>query len=89
VTYDVSPDAIRTRVAHVLERYGWRVQESVFECVLEGHDLSRLTEALRETLGRPENGSVRIYRLCAECHRTSFGLGAILQPGDAEPCIVV
>lgn len=66
VSYDISDDRRRTRLAHVLKDFGERVQYSVFECNLEEAPLARL-QARVGALIDAERDSVRIYRLCAEC----------------------
>lgn len=89
VAYDVEDGRTRERVAKVMERFGKRVQKSVFECVLEARDLELMSRALRRELGEPEGASVRIYRLCADCLDRSFGLGEV-RPGFAgEPWVVI
>ncbi len=89
IAYDVPEDGTRIRVARILEGYGWRVQFSVFECDLEPADLERLVRRLRRTLGKSGRGNVRIYRLCADCHRASIGLGAVERGLDDRVAIMV
>jgi len=67
VAYDVdttTPAGRRRlrRVAHVCEAYGQRVQQSVFECVLNGAGLERLVARLATEIDHAED-SLRIYRL--------------------------
>ena len=50
------------RVARLCERYGSRVQNSVYEVQLEPAQLLDLKTGLQEIL-RPETASVRLYRL--------------------------
>jgi len=88
VVYDIEDDKVRLRMAHVLERYGRRVQESVFECDLTEPALDQMTKGLREALGSPDKGNVRVYQVCANCMRASFGLGDIA-PSDDDPCIII
>lgn len=66
VSYDISDDRRRTRLAHSLKDFGCRVQYSVFECSLDAAQLERL-EARVTGLIEAEEDSVRVYRLCAEC----------------------
>lgn len=42
VVYDVSDDRLRQRVANTCEAFGFRVQESVFECELTPRGLEEL-----------------------------------------------
>ncbi len=67
VTYDVATDtpAGRTRLRHIAkicEAYGQRVQQSVFECVVNAVELELLLHRLRTTM-KVEEDSLRIYRL--------------------------
>ena len=67
VTYDVdttnSAGARRLRkVAKLCERYGCRVQNSVFEVLLDPAQLAALKAGLEEIICK-ETDSVRLYRL--------------------------
>ncbi len=67
VTYDVNTEtpegARRLRaVAKLCERYGMRVQNSVFEVLVDGAQFAVLKEALRQTVDLKQD-SVRLYRL--------------------------
>ena len=67
VTYDVNtetPDgAKRLRaVAKLCERYGMRVQNSVFEVLVDGAQLVLLKKSLLQTIDIKQD-SVRFYRL--------------------------
>ena len=75
--------------AHVLEQFGERVQQSVFECRLEGTDIERLTTKLEETLGDPAIGNIRAYRICADCLELAFGIGAITETQSGRSHTVV
>jgi len=75
VAYDIGDDKVRLKVAQLLQAYGERVQESVFECVLAADDLERLSDRLGGLLESCEGGEVRVYRLCANCLGESFGIG--------------
>lgn len=90
VAYDVEDDRARVRIAGVLERFGVRVQKSVFECRLEAKDLERLLRRLeRELTAVGGAGNVRVYRLCADCYGASQGIGAVAEGVEGEPWIVV
>lgn len=88
VTYDVSDDDRRTRVAELLGRYGQRVQLSVFECWLGPDDLASVLAAVGAILESPEQGSVRFYRWCAACRDASTGLGEVEKADHGEAFIV-
>jgi CRISPR-associated protein Cas2 len=88
ISYDISDDDRRKRVADLLGLFGRRVQLSVFECRLEPADLERVVAAAGAILEQPENGNVRLYRWCAACRDASTGLGN-LDDQDDEPVLIV
>ena len=59
MTYDLSCDRERARVAHVLEGFGVRAQYSVFECRLSRGMKERLVRALEELM--VETGTIHLY----------------------------
>ena len=89
VSYDVEEDRLRSRVAKILEGTGFRVQKSVFECLLDAEQLDRLVARLTRTVGDREGVDLRIYRLCASCFAASFGLGDVARGTGGEPWVVV
>lgn len=92
VTYDIEDDRLRQRVASLLEGVGFRVQLSVFECVLERDGVDRLAARLSGLLERDAGetrADLRIYRLCASCFAASFGLGDVERGSGGDPWIVV
>jgi CRISPR-associated protein Cas2 len=88
VVYDIKDDRVRGHVASVLEGYGQRVQESVFECRLQDGELDGLVSRLQGELKRPESGQIRVYHVCGSCMRASFGIGGI-KPVDTGSCYIV
>ncbi len=78
ISYDVPSDRRRTKLAHLLEDFGVRVQFSVFEGRLNDEDLERLRARVTKLI-KPEEDQVRVYRICAECERKIelFGAGEV------------
>jgi len=76
--YDIANEKRLRRVATTMKDYGVRVQRSVFECIVEKEQLSRLTEEMRHLIDS-EQDKVRIYSLCNACQRQVqiFGTGDI------------
>jgi len=74
ITYDIPDDKRRLRVARLLERYGERVQYSVFEMYLSSAEWRRLRIRLLRVLQLQED-QVRIYRLCPLCRAQIEVLG--------------
>ena len=67
VSYDISGDKLRTKVAAELENFGKRVQYSVFECRLDRKRFTVLYQRLCTLMTGCEDGNIKIYRLCQQC----------------------
>lgn len=70
ICYDIVDDRIRRQVVKVCEKYGQRVQYSVFEARLTKQRQIQLERDLKESMqGKEsdENDSVRIYAICDNC----------------------
>jgi CRISPR-associated protein Cas2 len=65
VGYDVSDDRRRNRIAALLEENGSRVQESVFECLLNEAEMREL-EKRAAAIVAPED-RIRYYQVCPRC----------------------
>lgn len=78
VAYDIPDDRRRTRVAHLLEGAGTRVQYSVFECRLNRTEMQALRQRLLE-LTEADQDHLRWYPLCGPCSTRigEQGLGMI------------
>lgn len=79
ITYDVAvPDAHGRRrlrrVAKLMERYGVRVQKSVFECLLDARRLEKLRLELEDLIQHSQD-SILIYRLGECCAHRTLRLG--------------
>ncbi|MBI1938210.1 MAG: CRISPR-associated endonuclease Cas2 [Ignavibacteriales bacterium] len=75
ITYDIDDDKRRNKISKLLEEYGVRVQESVFECNLN----ARLYDDLLNKLTAYANDGVniRIYPVCKDCFLKAVGMGEI------------
>jgi len=61
VIYDIGDDKRRKKLVKLLEKYGFRVQYSAFECVLNlssKHELIKEMDKLKE-----DKDSIRLYKL--------------------------
>ena len=67
VSYDISNDKRRKKIAKEMENYGKRVQYSVFECYLDRSKYEELYHKLTILMAEETHGSIRIYRLCKTC----------------------
>ena len=80
IAYDVPNDKRRLKVARLLERYGERVQYSVFEMWLTAEEADTVRRELLAIINAKED-QVRIYRLCEACVRRI----AVLGNGEVQP----
>ncbi|RCV63649.1 CRISPR-associated protein Cas2 [Methanophagales archaeon] len=73
ISYDISDDRTRRRVANVLADYGKRVQYSVFECRVDAKTLEKIITLLKPFA--EGNDSIRVYQLCNACVKKVVLLG--------------
>jgi len=85
VAYDVSNDKARSKVVRLLDRYGRRVQKSVYEMSLSKSKAIMLVGQIRELFFKLQsaryhtNGqtlSIIVIPVCKNCSETSIRLGA-------------
>jgi CRISPR-associated protein Cas2 len=75
ISYDISIDKRRTKLAKLLEGHGQRVLESVFECDLSEQEYALLRRKLNRRIKVEEGDRLRIYRLCGNCVRQIVIIG--------------
>ena len=66
ICFDIEDDKTRRRIAKLLEKWGIRVQKSVFECRFKTPDRkTRLVRKLQQIIDTSpeENPNIRFYRL--------------------------
>lgn len=66
ISYDISDTKRRTKIARLLEGYGYRVQLSVFECDVDARQLLKIQRELRRLVRGELAESVRFYPLEAD-----------------------
>ena len=74
VTYDISDNKRRTKLATFLEGYGRRVQKSVFECFLTQAEMQDLHNRIQRRVTAEED-SVRFYWLTPQAVEKSLVIG--------------
>ncbi len=83
LSYDVSNDRRRARLAGFLEARGARVQWSVFELISTPAEMATLlSEIPAPDRFDPEADSLRCYPLCAACRHDATMLGVAGQLAD-------
>ena len=88
VAYDIPDDKRRLKIARALEGHGERVQYSVFECQLTGKQFEALWKELRGLM-RPQEDSLRAYRLCPACAAWTKTAGRAVRVEDVPLVYVV
>jgi len=90
ICYDVSNGKRRARLADCLDAYGDRVQESVFEAVLNRPLIDGLVRDALDIID-PEADRVTVYAICAACERrrVDLGLAANEPPPGTEDVFIV
>jgi CRISPR-associated protein Cas2 len=64
VCYDIVSDVRRSKVSKLLEAYGFRVQKSVFECVLDEKQYEHLSKYVTRLVNKRED-QIRFYPMSA------------------------
>ena len=72
LTYDISLSKSRTKVATLLEGYGYRVNFSVFELDIKKYKLEVLIQSIQELCDK--NDSIRVYVFNADTIEKSYDL---------------
>ncbi len=67
MVYDIRNDKNRERVSKMLERYGVRVNFSVFECLFTDKQL-QATQKLTGECTHAQGDSVVYYPICLDCY---------------------
>lgn len=92
ITYDVNTETAEGRkrlrkVAKICVNYGQRVQNSVFECVIEPAKFKEVQHKLKETINK-EKDSLRFYHLGNNYKNKVEHIGAKLSY-DIEGTIII
>lgn len=66
IAYDIVEDRKRNKISKILEKYGIRINYSVFECMLSDSDLIRIQEEISEWID-PKEDMIIYYQLCVNC----------------------
>ena len=87
VAYDICDPARLRHVAKTCERFGARIEKSVFECDLPPDQFERLWLRLIDVIDEEED-AVIAYRICASCHTEIESMGVVPRP-EKPVCYVV
>lgn len=83
VCYDMADDSRRQRLGELLLDYGSRVEESVFECMLDPSLARQMEDRIRRVVDTGAD-KVLIYGLCESCANRGISIGTVERPVEAE-----
>lgn len=66
VAYDIKNDKSRSKVAQLLEKYGVRVNFSVFECLFTEVQYTKIKQQIENKINKQED-SIVYYPICVNC----------------------
>lgn len=87
VSYDISDDRTRRKVAKTMENYGRRVQFSVFECRLSTPRFREMYGKLITLCMKPGD-SIRMYTICEDCISRIHMIG-VKEPAQEEDTVII
>lgn len=67
VVYDIAVAKPRRKIAAILERYGHRVNKSVFECMVTPTEAFKMKREISNILNEKKD-SVVFYPICIDCY---------------------
>lgn len=68
VAYDVEDDRRRNRLHKGLKSFGFPVQYSIFDCIIDKDQFERMKEMVKKTI-KEKTDLVRYYQLCEACQK--------------------
>lgn len=80
VIYDISNNRDRLKMVKLLQSYGFRVQKSAFEALLNTRKFEKLKNEIQKIIN--ENDNIKIYRLKGVSETFSFGTAKDIQDED-------
>ncbi len=81
IIYDIINNKRRTKFAKMMCGYGYRVQKSAFEALLEEAQLRQLAKEIPHYMDAEED-SVRVYRMSGSGEVMLFGLNTKVEAED-------
>lgn len=85
VAYDVAADRRRQKIATLLEKYGSRVNYSVFECLVSVNESKLLKQQLYDLM-KAGKDTIIVYTLCKPCVNKRISLR---KPGSGKKVVNV
>mgnify|MGYP001150244250 FL=1 len=91
ISYDITDNRIRGKIAKELSGYGQRVQYSVFECRITEQQYKELYQKLVILMQEEEEGNIRIYNICGKCEQklSTVGIESREKALDKDELIII
>jgi CRISPR-associated protein Cas2 len=89
ICYDIPSNRRRRKLANVILDFGGRFQDSCYEVEIPTKSRHRLLLARIWDVLLPEEDTVRIYRLCAECAAEAQTLGINTVPEPLQQVLII
>lgn len=67
VAYDIADNRLRSKLVKIIEKYGTRINYSVFECMFTATQFKKIQEKTRKLVKEKED-QVVYYPLCLDCY---------------------
>lgn len=67
IAYDIKDDRIREKISKLLEKYGVRVNYSVFECLFTDKQFLSVQEKIGKLINK-RSDNVIYYYICLDCY---------------------
>ncbi len=87
IAYDVADDRRRYHLCKALERYGMRIQYSVFEISLKPKELHKLVDRLTGLIDNTKD-RLLVMQLCGGCQRSVGRYGNMTSYSPQETLII-
>lgn len=87
VSYDIADDKVRTHFSKFLQKFGFRLQYSVFEIHNSEHVLTAIQNEIKNVYEKTftQEDSIVIFKLSQTCEKISYGYAK----NNAEDFILV
>ena len=82
IAYDISNNKKRKKISDLLDRYGERINLSVYECMLTDVQKEDIINQLKVIMDK--NDIVKIYFICSTCYSKSIHLGKKEPPKETN-----
>jgi CRISPR-associated protein Cas2 len=82
IAYDISKNKKRKKISEILDKYGERINLSVYECMMTHKQKENVIEQIATIMDK--NDIVKIYFICSSCFAKSIHLGRKQPPGETS-----